>query len=144
MKILIASDHAGFEFKELIKKYLSRYEVVDFGCLNKDSCDYPDFAHQLCQNLKGKEEDIGILICGTGIGMSIVANRYSHIRCALCHNIETVTMAREHNNANVLALGARIVPKNMINSIIHGFVYKSTSHEKKHMYRRDKINKINI
>ena len=140
MKIFIASDHAGYEYKELIKKYLATYEIVDFGCSNKNSCDYPDFAHQLCKTLEDNKNNIGILICGTGIGMSIVANRYPHIRCALCHNIETVTMAREHNNANVLALGSRIIPKSMINSIVHAFLYNSTSQEKRHVQRRNKIN----
>jgi len=115
MKIIIGSDHAGFCLKQQIKNSLIEqgYEIEDIGCENNNRCDYPIIAQQLCQKINDTTR--GILICGTGIGMSIQANRYKHIRCGVCHNIYTAEMARKHNNANVIALGARLT--NEINTI---------------------------
>ena len=110
MNILIGSDHAGYMLKNKIKEYLetqSSYTIIDVGCFNQNSCDYPIIADKLCTKLT--LHDVGILICGTGIGMSIKANRYESIRCALCHNIETSELGRKHNDANILALGSRII-----------------------------------
>ena len=109
MNILIGSDHAGFTLKNKIKEYLTHhsYSIIDVGCFNQNSCDYPIIVDELCTKLK--VYDVGILICGTGIGVSIKANRYKSIRCALCHNVETAELGRKHNNANILALGSRIV-----------------------------------
>ena len=111
MKIVIAADHGGFELKELIKRSLSAdgQEVVDVGCFSIDSVDYPDFAEKAVSLILKGECQMGILICGTGIGMSIVANRYKGIRAANCTNVYTAKMSREHNNANVLCLGARVI-----------------------------------
>lgn len=110
-KIVIASDHAGYELKEKIKKYLAEngYEVTDCGTDSSESCDYPEFANKLCLAIKDDPEMKGILICGTGIGMSMAANRHSHIRAALCHNEFTARLTRQHNNANVLCMGARTI-----------------------------------
>ena len=110
-KIVIASDHAGFELKEKMKKYLTEngYEVTDCGTNSTDSCDYPEFANALCLAIKENPEMKGILICGTGIGMSMAANRHRHIRAALCHNEFTARLTRQHNNANVLCMGARTI-----------------------------------
>ena len=110
-KIALASDHAGFELKEKIKKYLieNGYAVSDFGTDSNASCDYPEFANKLCLAIKEDPEMQGILICGTGIGMSMVANRHKHIRAALCHNEFTARLTRQHNNANVLCMGARTI-----------------------------------
>ncbi|MBE6891555.1 MAG: ribose 5-phosphate isomerase B [Ruminococcaceae bacterium] len=110
-KIVIASDHAGYDLKEKIKKYLAEngYEVTDCGTNSTDSCDYPEFANKLCLAIKDDPEMKGILICGTGIGMSMAANRHSHIRAALCHNEFTARLTRQHNNANVLCMGARTI-----------------------------------
>jgi len=110
-KIVLASDHAGFELKEKIKKYLieNGYAVTDCGTNSIDSCDYPEFANKLCLAIKDDPEMKGILICGTGIGMSMAANRYKHIRAALCHNEFTARLTRQHNNANVLCMGARTI-----------------------------------
>ena len=110
-KIVIASDHAGYDLKEKIKKYLTEngYEVTDCGTDSTDSCDYPEFANKLCLEIKNDPEMKGILICGTGIGMSMAANRHRHIRAALCHNEFTARLTRQHNNANVLCMGARTI-----------------------------------
>ena len=110
-KIVIASDHAGYDLKEKIKKYLieNNYEVTDCGTDSTASCDYPVFANKLCLAIKDDPEMKGILICGTGIGMSMAANRHEHIRAALCHNEFTARLTRQHNNANVLCMGARTI-----------------------------------
>lgn len=111
MKIYIASDHAGFNLKQEIctKLKAQQYNVNDLGAHNQDSTDYPTFAHDLCHKLYQDQKSFGILICGTGIGMSITANRSLHIRAALCNSIEYATLARQHNDANVICLGARFI-----------------------------------
>jgi RpiB/LacA/LacB family sugar-phosphate isomerase len=107
--ILIASDHAGFELKELLAERAreSGHEVVDLGPATEDPVDYPDFAHDLATRIAAGEAERGVLICGTGIGMSIVANRHRGVRAALCHDAFTAELARRHNNANVLCMGGR-------------------------------------
>lgn len=110
LKIALGSDHAGFELKEKIKKeFKSKYKIIDLGTDSNVSVDYPDFGEKVARTILDKEADFGIIICGTGIGISIAANRHKGIRAAVCHNEETAKLAREHNNANILALGARIV-----------------------------------
>ena len=104
MSIFIASDHAGFALKEELKK---QFELIDLGTNSADSCDYPIFAKQLIERLG--QNDKGILICGTGVGMSIVANRNQNVRAALCFNEEMAKLSRRHNNANVIVFGARII-----------------------------------
>ena len=107
MKIIIGSDHAGYNLKEQLKISLIEqgYEIEDIGCQNHNRCDYPNISQNLCEKI---DQNIrGILICGTGIGMSIQANRYKHIRCGVCHDIYTAEMTRKHNDANVIAFGAR-------------------------------------
>lgn len=109
--VVLASDHAGFGLKEILGDHLQQagYAVIDLGCHNKDSVDYPDMADLLADQLAYEVDARGVLICGTGIGISIAANRQSHIRCALCHDVTAARLAREHNDANVLALGARVI-----------------------------------
>lgn len=111
MKIAIASDHAGFDLKERIGRFLKDrgHEVVDFGARSTESSDYPDFGGKAAEAVAQGEADRAVLICGTGIGMSIVANRFSGVRAALCHSVETAKVARLHNDANVLVLGQRIL-----------------------------------
>lgn len=111
MIIGIGSDHGGFELKEFVKEYLDKsgVEFVDFGTYNKDSVDYPDFGKKVADAIVNKEVERGIVICGTGIGISIAANKVKGIRCALCGDTYSARMSREHNNANVLALGARVL-----------------------------------
>jgi ribose 5-phosphate isomerase B len=110
-KILIASDHAAFEMKsELLSiDFLDGVEWIDLGTASSASVNYPDFAHKLAKRISNEEYDLGVLLCGSGIGMSITANRYSKVRAALCHNTEYAKLAKEHNNANVLVLGARFL-----------------------------------
>ena len=111
MKIAIGCDHGGIDLKESVVSFLkeSGCEVLDMGCNSHDSVNYPDFGNAVCKSVLANEADKGILICGTGIGMSMVANRYTGIRAALCHELFSARMSREHNDSNVLCLGARIV-----------------------------------
>ena len=133
MKIIIASDHAGYNLKETIKEYIKTshlqntetdgVEFCDIGCYNKERCNFPFYANNLCTELKKDTSyDFGILICGTGIGMSIAANKNEGIRCALCHSGCEARMARQHNNANVLALGERVIGAGMAINIIDTFL----------------------
>jgi ribose 5-phosphate isomerase B len=111
LKIVVAADHGGFELKEMIKGALvaAGEDIVDVGCFSNESVDYPDFAKKATSLILKNECQMGILICGTGIGMSIAANRDQGIRAANCSNVYTAKMSREHNNANVLCLGARVL-----------------------------------
>ena len=109
-KIAIGADHAGFELKRVLKDVLAGlgHAVADFGTDGMDSVDYPDFAQSVASEVSEGKVDLGVLICGSGIGMSIAANRYPGVRAALCHDEETARLAREHNDANVLVLGSRL------------------------------------
>lgn len=119
-KIIIASDHGGLELKNHIKEYLlqSGYSVEDLGTNSFDSCDYPVYADKLCHKILNKEFERGILFCGTGIGMSIAANRHKGIRAACVSDTYSAKMSREHNNSNVLALGARVIGLGLAKDII--------------------------
>ncbi len=135
MGIFIASDHAGFKLKEYLKKY---FDLSDLGTYDEESCDYPVFAKKLVGQMK--EGDKGILICGTGIGMSIVVNRYKNIRAALCFNEEMTVLARQHNNANVLVLGARIISTEIAKTCVEKFL--STDFEGgRHQHRVELIDR---
>lgn len=111
MKIVLAADHGGFELKESIKKSLLQAgrKIVDVGCSSSDAVDYPDYAEKAVSALLAGDCERGILVCGTGIGMSIAANRHREIRAANCFDTNTAKLSREHNNANVLCLGARVL-----------------------------------
>lgn len=111
MKLAIGSDFVGYPLKEGLEPSLVRrgIEIMDYGTESDDPCDYPIFARRVAEAVASGECDLGILICGTGIGMSIAANKVPGIRCALCHNIFTARLARQHNNANILAMGAHVV-----------------------------------
>ena len=111
MKIAIGSDHGGYDLKELVVRFVTEIgqQAVDVGCFSFDSVDYPNFADKVCAKVRSGECDCGILICGTGIGMSIAANKHTGIRAALCHEAYTARMSREHNNANVLCMGGRVL-----------------------------------
>ena len=114
MKIAIGADHGGYKLKEEIKKYLEEkgIEYRDFGTNSEERVDYPIIAKEVCKSVQNKEADLGIVICKTGYGMSIVANKFKGIRCAACYNEESARFAKAHNNINVLALGAEYVPTN--------------------------------
>jgi len=124
MKIAIGCDHGGFELKEDVKKYLEdrSIEVVDFGTHSTDSVDYPEYGEKVSVAVKDKECDLGILICGTGLGMSYVANKVPGIRCACVSDTFSAEMARAHNNANVLAFGARVAGLGLALKLVEAFV----------------------
>ena len=144
MHIVFGSDHAGYKMKQVLKNHLkSKYGVetlflIDIGCYtDEQKSDYPDFAKSLCEEVL-KLNCIGILICGTGIGISIAANRNPNIRCALCHSVETAQMARQHNNANVLAIGGRILAEETAKNILDIFISEKFEGGR-HQDRLDKI-----
>ena len=123
-QIILASDHAGFFLKEEIKKFLlnKRKKILDLGTNNTNSVDYPDYAHLLSKKINKKNNQRGILICGSGTGMNMVANKYKNIRSALCYNVKSAKLSREHNNANVMALGARLTKKNVALKCVNVFL----------------------
>lgn len=124
MKLAIGNDHAGFKLKEKIKKHLSQngYELKDFGAFNEDSVDYPDFAKQVAEEILSGKADFGILICGSGNGINMTANKFRGIRSALCWNEEIAKLARQHNNANILALPGRFVEEEEARKIVDAFL----------------------
>ncbi|MDI6778995.1 MAG: ribose 5-phosphate isomerase B [Bacteroidota bacterium] len=135
-KIAIASDHAGFEYKEKIKLYLLSlgFEADDFGSFSTESVDYPDYAHLVADIISNGKFKRGILICGTGIGMSITANKHKGIRAAVCESIEATKLARMHNDANILCIGAQITPWGRVEDIIKVFLntkFEGGRHEKR-------------
>jgi RpiB/LacA/LacB family sugar-phosphate isomerase len=140
MKIAIATDHNGSELKKEIIKFLKNrnVDIVDLSPSNSPVDDYPDYAFTLCKSIVKKEEDLGILMCGTGIGMSIAANKVKGIRCAHVTNTNDAFLARQHNNANVLAVGSKL-PLNEILKIIDIFVNTGFSNEDRHVRRIKKI-----
>lgn len=140
--VAIGNDHTAYEFKLPIIKYLTTagYEVLDLGANNCEPVDYPDFGQAVGQALVDKKADFGIVICGTGIGISIAANRINGIRCALCYEEETVRMARLHNDANVLAMGARIIASKKAVELVKVFLTTKTSTEARHKSRIKKLN----
>jgi len=124
MKVLLASDHAGFNLKEDIKKLLlkNRNKVLDLGTKNKNSVDYPDYAHLLSKKLKSKKRQFGILVCGSGTGMVMAANKHKSIRAALCYNVKSTKLSRQHNNANVMTIGSRLTKKNIALKCVKAFL----------------------
>jgi ribose 5-phosphate isomerase B len=139
MKIAIASDHAGFKLKEAVKDFLQDYEVKDFGAKSSDSMDYPDTGFPAAISVASGECECGILICGSGIGMSIVANKVDGIRAALCQTVQFAKLSRKHNNANVLVLSGRFISRYLAKDIIKAWL--TTNFEGgRHQTRLDKIN----
>ncbi|HHG73469.1 MAG TPA: ribose 5-phosphate isomerase B [Persephonella sp.] len=123
MKVAVGSDHAGFDYKEIVKKYLEEkgYQVIDKGTYSKESVDYPVFGEAVGKAVASGEADMGIVICGTGIGISISANKVPGVRAALCTNEYMARMARKHNNANILAFGARVLGIDVALGIVDQF-----------------------
>ena len=123
MKFYIATDHAGYALKEFTKQYVRElgHEIVDLGPENADRVDYPDFAKKCAQAVVEDEGSFGILICGTGIGISIAANKVAGVRAALCHDAFTASATRAHNDANILCFGERVVGKGVVESMIDAF-----------------------
>ena len=139
-KIFIASDHAGFELKEIIKKYLSKKKLTyqDLGPENDKSVDYPIYAHNVAKKVKVDKNNIGILICGSGTGMNIAANKHKNIRAAQCFNLKSTKLSRLHNDANIITLGARLISKkNALNFV--GIFLKTKFEGGRHLKRVRKI-----
>lgn len=140
MKIAIAADHGGFELKDSMVEYIKSLgnEVVDLGTNSADSVDYPDYAKKVCEEIQQGNSDLGILICGTGIGMSLAANKFEGIRAACVSDVYSAKMSRNHNNANVLCIGARVIGDEVAKLIIKAFL--ENEFEAGHHQRRvDKI-----
>ena len=112
-KIVIASDHAGYSLKEYVKKFLSRkkLQIKDVGAYSNEKVDYPDYAHKLSKVINKNQNSIGVLICGSGQGMIMAANKHKNIRAALCYNVKSTKLSRLHNDANVITLGSRLISK---------------------------------
>lgn len=141
MKLAISCDHGGWDLKEQILELLQHVEnidVIDYGTMSRDSVDYPDYAREVSEGVAEGTIDRGILICGTGIGMSIVANRYRNIRAALCNDIYTARMSRLHNNANILVLGGRVVGPGLAGEIVKTWL-ETEFEGGRHQKRLDKI-----
>ena len=139
-KICISSDHAGFNLKEDIKNYLinKNISILDLGPYEKKSVDYPDYAKKLAIRIKAKKSDIGILICGSGTGMAITANKIKTIRAAVCYNTKSTRLSRQHNNANIIALGARLTKKTLSLKLVEIFL-KTKFEGGRHLKRIKKI-----
>jgi len=138
--IILASDHAGFKLKEEIKKFLikKKEKVLDLGTNNTSSVDYPIFAHKLSLKIKKKNNLFGILVCGSGIGMSITANKHKNIRAALCYNVKSSKLSRQHNNANVMTIGSRLTKRKLALKCVN--VFLNTNFEGgRHLRRIKKI-----
>ncbi len=141
--LAIGSDHAGFELKEKIKAYLQEkgLEVKDFGAYDTNSIDYPCIAEKVCGSVVQKEAELAILICGTGIGMSICANKIKGIRCCACSETYSARLTRMHNDANVLAIGARVIGEELAKDIVDSFL-NAEFEGGKHQKRVDMINAL--
>jgi len=139
-KVCIASDHAGYKLKESIKDHLiDKYiSIFDMGPFEDKSVDYPDYAKKLANRIKAKKSDIGILVCGSGTGMAISANKIKGIRAAVCYNIKSTRLSRQHNNANIIALGARLTKKNVSLKLVETFL-KTSFEGGRHLKRIRKI-----
>ncbi|WP_199117654.1 ribose 5-phosphate isomerase B [Pedobacter sp. ASV28] len=138
LKLAIGADHAGFEYKEILKEFLIHYEVKDFGTYSTDSVDYPDFAHPVASAVENKEFDFGILVCGSAQGVSITANKHQGIRAAVCWLTEIASLARQHNNANVICIPARFVTTELAKEMVTTFLetpFEGGRHE-------NRVNKI--
>jgi ribose 5-phosphate isomerase B len=142
MHIIIGGDHAGYRYKETLSRLLSSegHELTDVGPFSEDSTDYPDFAHPLAQKVLADSSSLGILICGSGNGVCMAANKHRGIRAALCWNEELASLARQHNNANVLCLPSRFIDEQTTEKIVHTFLntpFEGGRHERR-------VNKIDV
>ena len=144
MKIAIANDHNGVNIKTMLKKYLEElgYEVLDFGSNTSESVDYPNYAFKVGKSVASKESDLGILICGTGIGMSIACNKVKGVRCAKVSNLEESILSRQHNNANVIALSSHLSESDL-KEITKAFIETNFSNEERHIRRNNLIDNYN-
>ena len=141
MKVSIASDHAGYELKKEVAGLLKAmgHSVTDYGPASAEPVDYPDYAAKVASSVSTGETEKGVLVCGTGLGMSMAANKFPKIRAALCFNEEMARLSREHNDANVLCLGSRTTPKEVALDIVKTFMKTEASKEERHRRRAMKI-----
>ena len=135
-KIVIGSDHAGFEYKEAIKQYLvkNNIEIIDVGTHSTESCDYPDYAHAAAREIESGNVEVGILICRSANGVAITANKHQEIRAALCWQNEIASLARQHNDANIICLPARFVTIDEAEEMVHTFIttdFEGGRHQKR-------------
>ena len=139
-KICIASDHAGYNLKEKIKDHLvdKHVSIFDLGPYENKSVDYPDYAKRLAKRVKDKKSDIGILVCGSGTGMAISANKIKDIRAAVCYNQKSTRLSRQHNNANIIALGSRLTKKSLSLKVVELFL-KTKFEDGRHLKRIKKL-----
>ena len=139
-KVSLASDHAGFNLKERVKKFLikKKINVIDLGPKSKNSVDYPDYAKKVARNVLSKKSNMGILVCGSGTGMAMSANKAKKIRAAVCYNKASTRLSRQHNNANIMALGARLTKKSDAIKLVN--VFLNTKFEGGRHLRR--VNKV--
>jgi ribose 5-phosphate isomerase B len=138
MKLAIGCDHAGFSLKEFLKSNFNEIDWLDKGCYSADSVDYPDFAHAVANNIESGESSIGILICGSGNGISIAANKHAGIRAAIAWKPELASLARQHNDANILSLPARFISESEAIEIVKAFL-EASFEGGRHQTRVDKI-----
>ncbi len=141
MKIALGSDHGGYQLKENLKEYLKKLDVeyIDFGCKSEKSVDYPDIGFKVAIEVKSGKYDRGILICGTGIGMSVVANKVRGITASLCHDVFSARNTREHNDANILTLGARVIGVGLAKEIVKVWLNTKFCQKERHINRLNKI-----
>ena len=144
--IALGSDHGGYELKQEVIAYLEKnhYAYKDYGCDTQESCDYPVYAKRVAQAITSGECDKGILICGTGIGISIAANKVKGIRAALCHDTFSAQATREHNDANVLAMGARVIGPGLALKVVETFLNTPFSNDERHIRRIQQIEEQRI
>lgn len=138
LSIAIGADHAGFEYKDLLKEFLKEYRVKDFGTHSAASVDYPDFAHPVASAIENNEFDLGILVCGSANGVAITANKHEGIRAAICWTEELAQLARQHNNANILCIPARFISVDLARQITHAFLHTEFEGGR----HADRVNKI--
>jgi ribose 5-phosphate isomerase B len=140
MKVSLASDHAGFGHKKEIMAWLKEndHQVLDFGCFSEDSVDYPDYAFPAAEAVAAGIADFGVIICGSGIGVNITCNKVTGIRAANCFNVEMVQLSRQHNNANILNIGARFIDLELAKEMVNEFLYGEFEGGR-HMIRVEKI-----
>ena len=144
MRISIAGDHAGFELKAEVKTLLEQrqHRVTDMGTSSAESVDYPDYAAAVAGAVSAGEADRGVLVCGTGIGMSIAANKFPNVRAALCHDVETARLSRQHNDANVLAIGSRVLDTEKALAIVQEWMDTTFEGGGRHSRRLQKISDL--
>jgi ribose 5-phosphate isomerase B len=141
VKIAIGSDHGGFRLKEEVVRFLTEQGIAyqDFGCFSPESMDYPDVAFKVARNVANGKYPLGVLLCGTGLGVSIAANKIRGVRAALCHDTYSARMAREHNDANVLTMGGRVIGPDLAREIVRTFLGAQYSGDPRHVRRLAKI-----